>query len=441
MISLRNRAVAGAVFWASVIIAVGSYFMSDYLSQQTQRWFDDQLAVKHSKVVLALANNADAPDAFAAAISNAAYQRPFSGDYWQVEQGRDVFTSPSLADFTLSRVFPVSRRLTFEQFAGPDGQTLRVAQQQIELEDGSVWYVRVGSSTAALERDREALGQRLSYGFVIIGLFGTLGAMLLVIATLRPLSKLREDVNRRWDSEDGLEVDGYPVEVRPLVEDINDLMGRNKEVVDRSRRQTADLAHALKTPAAIMRNELEKLQMEGAEVSASLDALNRLDAQLQRSLARMRAMRSGSVEHAPAEVSAVLNRMARAFSALARSKERAFQFDIAEDLHLRIDVHDLEEICGNILDNALKWSNDTFRMTAKRSGQQIVIQVSDDGPGIPEAFRKDILKGGLRLDETTPGTGLGLSIASDLVAAYGGAFEISESPTLGGAAMVVSFKT
>jgi len=233
-----------------------------------------------------------------------------------------------------------------------------------------------------------------------------------------------------------LPVEDYPLEVQPLVTDINDLLERNRDIVDRSRRQTADLAHALKTPSAVLRNELFELQTGGTDVQSGLNALDRLDAQLKRSFARMKASQDSSSEREIANLSLSLNRLTIAFEALARNHDREMVADFPDDLRAKINQIDIEEILGNLLDNALKWSATTLRLQAKATSEWVRIAVEDDGPGISESGEDRAFVSGQRLDQSKPGTGLGLAIASDLVAAYRGKIHIERSE-LGGAMILV----
>jgi len=303
-----------------------------------------------------------------------------------------------------------------------------------------VSLVTIASSTQTLEADQAALRRRLNVSFALVGLLATAGAFLLVLFTLRPLAQLRKDVVARKDQEGDLPVASYPQEVQPLVADINELLERNRDILDRSRRQTVDLAHALKTPSAVLRNELFELQQDGVSVEKSIAALDRLDAQLKRSFARMKASQENSLERASTDLDVSLARLGRAFTSLAKNNDRRVILDLAPGLHAKINQIDFEEVIGNLLDNALKWSAGTIKLSAKPSDKNVRIAVEDDGPGISDANGAFAVVSGQRLDESKPGTGLGLAIASDLVAAYQGEIDFTRSETLGGAMVVVTLR-
>jgi signal transduction histidine kinase len=271
--------------------------------------------------------------------------------------------------------------------------------------------------------------------FGIIAFVGILGALAQVAVVLQPLKTLREDVSARWEDEDGLDATSYPIEVAPLVMDINSLMDSNRDIMRRSRRQAADLAHAIKTPSAIMRNELVMLESNGVSVQNSIDALDRLDAQLKRSFARIRADASEGDVGSFTELDVALGRMRRAFTALARNAGKSFSVTYDAGLRVGMDQSDFEEVMGNLLDNALKWAGSQVDLTVSHTDDSaIVISITDDGPGIPAEEIAQATRSGQRLDVSKPGTGLGLAIASDLVHAYGGQIILGKSEELGGLA-------
>lgn len=348
--------------------------------------------------------------------------------------------SRSLADALLTVASPPNNDASAEYIVGPAQQTLRALSQNVMLDDGSTWTVTVASSTAPIEEDILGLRRRLGVSFAFVVFVASAGAFVLVLFTLRPLSQLRKDVIARKEKDGELPTDDYPLEVKPLVADINDLLTRNRDIIDRSRRQTVDLAHALKTPSAVLRNELYELQVHGADVQRGMNALDRLDAQLKRSFARMKASQDSASEGAVTSLEVSLGRLGRAFTTLAKKNGQAISFDGPPDLHSKINQVDFEEIIGNLLDNAFKWSRKTITLTATASEGWIELVIEDDGDGFAEGHTDRALISGQRLDESKPGTGLGLAIASDLVSAYRGTIELGRSEHLGGAKVMVRLR-
>lgn len=442
MTSLRTRAVAGGVIWAIFSILIGVFGLASYLDNQTQNRFDELLINRHTQTVIEVANYATTPEFISTSMADPAYRRPFSGQYWQVEgPDGDTYVSESLVDTLLPRPTSKEGRISIGNFVGPTGEQHRRIQEWITLEDGSMWHIQVASSLQSLLVDRNELRGNLVLAFGLITVVGVMGAFLQASTTLRPLNDLRKDVLSRWDTDGDLDTDKYPIEVAPLVTDINTLLERNRDIISRSRRQAADLAHAVKTPSAIVRNELEKLLNSGQPVQQSIEALDRLDAQLKRSFARMRADGSSAGMHVHTDLDAALGRMTRAFGAMARNDQKTLTAEIEPGLQVRMDQADFEEVMGNLLDNAMKWSARTIHIAAKASDTVVEIQIEDDGPGIPEDDFGTATLSGQRLDTSKPGTGLGLAIAADLAHAYGGKISLAESKKLGGLRAKVRLKT
>lgn len=439
--SLRLRAAAAGVIWAIIVTFIGTFVIGGYIEQQTVSRFEEQLQSRHDRLVVALANSFGDATEFAYQISDPVYQIPFSGHYWQVENEAtgDKITSRSLNEVTLPiGVTEAAGTAKITDISGPVKQILRVATEHITLIDGSNWTLSTASTIEPLIRDQQALNQRLGFAKLIISFMAIVGALLIAVITLRPVAKLRHDVESNWNSNSPLKAAEYPQEVQPLVNGLNELLERNRNIVDRSRRQTADLAHALKTPAAIVRNELEALERTGQNMTQSIQAMDRLDAQLARSLARMRAEQGSAAEYTSTEMDVSLGRLVRAFDSLAKNSQKSIDAVIEPNLAAGIHQNDFEEVIGNLLDNALKWSKSAISLRAESSDDQLKIYIEDDGPGIPENDRDKVFASGQRLDETKPGTGLGLAIACELTRAYKGKLGILKSQSLGGAKFEVT---
>lgn len=430
MRSLRVRAIVAGLLLSAFVVCLGSIALYLSLDRIARNRFDETLAERHARMVVALFDAGPDTAVLAGQLADPAYLRPYSGRYWQLRgSGDTILTSPSLFDFSLPVAGETGQVLSDHDT--PAGR-LRVLTRPVTLEDGQVWQVAVAESLDRLEVERGQIRRSLGIAFGTLVIGGLIGSVLHVATVLRPLERLRQDILHRWEKGETLAPGAYPSEVAPLVEDINTLMSRNHEIIERSRRQSADLAHALKTPSAVLRNEIEGLGLprEGAE--RAREALDRIDAQVTRSLARIRAGNIGSSVHAPTAPAEVLARLMRLFRTMPGHEGRSFQISVAPTLTVAMDRQDLEEILGNLLDNAMKWAAQRIAVDGEQNGGNIVLRVEDDGPGIPDGQRAAALRSGGRLDTSRPGAGLGLAIVCDLVAAYGGRVELDRSARLGG---------
>lgn len=436
MRSLQRRVIVGGIVWAVLATLIGGFALSTVFDQIADRRFNDILRERHVQVVVAL-GNVQSPDEIETLLTEPAYQRTYSGRYWQIS-GDDgaILTSPSLFDAELPRAASALRGAMIWEGNGPFG-AVRGLQERITLGDGSVWTVSVAESLEALEAERSEMRRSVAVAFGFVGLLGVASAALLTTVLVAPLRRLGNDVRHRWDSGNELSPDAYPTEVAPLVTDINELIARNHDILKRGRRQAADLAHALKTPSAAMRNHLTALDQGAESIAPLVDALDRIDGQIARSLARMRAATAEGAAHFRTDVRRSVERMERLFRSLPEAEGRAFEVASVPATAV-IDAQDLEEILGNLLENAFKWCRDTVALSVEKDLSMVRIRIEDDGPGIAEAQRKAVLQEGTRLDTSVPGTGLGLSITNDLANAYGGGFELGRSERLGGLCCLVS---
>ncbi|MEO0990294.1 MAG: sensor histidine kinase, partial [Pseudomonadota bacterium] len=292
MWSLQSRAIAGGLIWAVSVVFAGTFALVSVFDQMVNDLFNAALKDRHMQVVAAL-GNAGTPLEVQEHLSDPAYTRPYSGRYWQINGPETVETSRSLFDTVLA--LPKNRGNGTELWMvqGPMGP-VRGISETITLDDRTSWEVSVAETVENLTIERAELRKDLAVYFGLVGLFMVLGAVALTSIILRPIRKLRREVFVRWEKGAALDIRAYPAEVAPLVEDIETLLERNREIVDRGRRQAADLAHALKTPSAALRNELAVVAKRH-DVADAQQALDRIDAQICRSLARMRAQNAAQV--------------------------------------------------------------------------------------------------------------------------------------------------
>ncbi len=433
MLSLRKRAWISGGLAALVSLTVGTLLLYSFLNQRELARFDQALIERHTQIVVALNSLPDDPARLGDLLFDPQYHAPFSGRYWQVAApDGSIHASRSLLDATLPGPAPASATLTIRDEATPEVGEVRIAEQLITLEDGRAWTVTVAESLGQLKAERSDTRRSLVLAFALVTVIGLASVLAQTAAITRPLDRLRRDVAQRWERDEELSEADYPEEVAPLVGDINGLLQRNREIVSRSRRQAADLAHALKTPSAILRNELTILAEGSQDMTKALDALDRVDAQLSRSLARLRTANSGEATPTKTDLSHSIDRFARLFDMMAQRDGKRLTVSRDPGMTVWMDMQDIEEVLGNLLDNALKWCRSTMALSARKRTGGIEIVIEDDGPGIPEADRAEAMRSGTRLDSSKPGTGLGLAIASDLLQAYGATIALEDSATLGG---------
>jgi signal transduction histidine kinase len=220
----------------------------------------------------------------------------------------------------------------------------------------------------------------------------------------------------------------YPTEVEPLVHDLNLLLEERERRVAQAAAKAGDLAHGLKTPLAIVMQEIDRAERVGqTEFAATLrEQVDRMRRQIESHLAQARAT-AGGAHGARANVLDAAESLVRAMQRLYADRRLSFAIDVPSDVVVRVPAEDLEELIGNLLDNACKWARSRVHLAAVASPRDVTITVDDDGAGLDPALREAVLQRGVRADERAPGTGLGLAIVRDLAQAYGGSIVLDAS--------------
>lgn len=276
-------------------------------------------------------------------------------------------------------------------------------------------------------------GPFLYWHLILFGGLATafvLGGLLQIRKGLSEFNQLRA---RLSDVREGRKknIDGvYPAEVQPLVNDLNALLENREQAMGRAQAKAGDLAHGLKTPLAILLQEAERARASGDRELASTIALQveRMQRQVDYHLAHARAAASGTAPGAWCSIGESVEALIRTLQRLYVGRGITIDSNISRDHGVRTQREDLEEMLGNLLDNACKWARSRVSAVSSIDGSNIVITVDDDGPGLDPAKRDVVLKRGVRADETAPGSGLGLSIVRDLAELYGGTISLESSP-------------
>ncbi len=255
----------------------------------------------------------------------------------------------------------------------------------------------------------------------------------LVGSALIPFRRLRAQLPEIRDGRRQIIAGSYPNEIQPLIDDLNMLLEQRERAVRRAQARAGDLAHGLKTPLAILAQEGRRALQEGQPAFAEmlLQQVERMRRQIEYHLAQARAAASGNTPGLNCSVADSADALMRTLQRLYAERELSFQIEVSEEHSVRVQREDLDEMLGNLLDNACKWARTEVALSSHAKDGEILVVVEDDGSGISPELRAGVLRRGTRLDETTPGSGLGLAIVRELVELYGGSISLDDSSSGG----------
>lgn len=366
-------------------------------------------------------------------LGDSRFDRVFSGWYWQISDGASrELTSRSLWDQRL----PVSSApgLEVRTIAGPRDEHLRVLERDIRLPDLDVpLHVSVAADLDEIESEVALFDMLLSASLVLLGLLLLVMIWLQIRWGLEPLRRIENSLRAVEKGQlQTLDTD-LPAELARLSRVINTVLVRDRERIERGRSAAGNMAHAIKTPVSVLTTLAERLPSD--QRKAMKGELLRIDEAVRHHLARASAagpVSLGSVH----SLLQVLKPVLAAIGQLCNRRGLTFYQDLAGDPQVRVDAQDLQEIVGNLLENATKWAGSELRIRAQTNGLRLILTVEDDGPGMSEADCAIALRRGGKLDERLSGSGLGLSIVTDLIRLYDGDIRLDRSE-LGGLKVTV----
>ncbi|TIS59772.1 MAG: histidine kinase [Mesorhizobium sp.] len=450
--SLAFRVIAFSTVWAIVTLVVIFTLITTLYRQASERGFDSLLSAHLFNLIGSVGVSEGGSLTGAPDLGDLRFSEPNSGWYWSVEPASEgvhgdlhsssmtkAIPSPSVAEVPFNASFQRSYMTE-----GINGEQLEVFESEFVLDaKNRAARFRVMGNQTELEQEIGTFQRRL---LTYLSLFGVGMIAINAMAILFGLQPLRRVRNALAMVREGTaqRLDGrFPAEIEPLANETNALIENNRRIVERSRTQVGNLAHSLKTPLAVLINEGRALGgAKGrliAEQAASMQ--KQVDHYLQR--ARVAAQRNSVVYRTP--VAPLVQRMVRVLQKLNPQTSLSLSLPAA-DIIFAGEREDLEELLGNLLDNAMKWAKSAVAVSVtpvvgkEAAANLFEISIDDDGPGIPEDSAREALKRGRRLDETKPGSGLGLAIVADLVNEYGGVLALERSG-MGGLKAVVRLRS
>ncbi len=431
--SLARRMMLIAAGWISFLLLAGGLALDHTVTGIVTRNFDEGLSYVLTGMIGSAEIGADGEVFFIRPLGDQRFMEPNSGLYWQIRaKGHEDFPSRSLWDRSLdvpAGHFDAEPHVyDSDQFAG---EPLRVLERSIILPGSDTqWMFTVAASRKDLNDQIKMIRSILVYSFVALGFGLMLMAGMQTWYGLFPLRHVRRAIQKLRTTGASRVNDPLPREVEPLVNELNALLAHTERQAEEARTHAGNLAHALKTPLTVVMNAATAKSPDLADTVIREAAVMRR--QVDHHLARARAVGRRAVGMSRAEVWPSLEAVLRAVERLYT--QARLDLDGPRDIVVAIEKQDLEEILGNLIENAAKYGGGSVFVTvdAVKEPQFCEIWIEDDGMGIPEAERIRIFDRGARLDTGKPGTGLGLAIVRDVVEIYGGTVHLDESEDLGG---------
>lgn len=429
--SLTRRMIGIAALWIGVLLLGGGLALDRVLSDAITRNFDAQLEYVLTAMVASAEIGPDQEVRFNRPLGDQRFLEPYSGLYWQVSgRGHEPFRSRSLWDRALGQAPDhVGLRIHIHDSNEFNGEALRILDREVHLPGSATeWRFQVAASRANLDDQIAVLRRTLVRSFALLGLGLVILAALQATYGLWPLRSLRRALVAVRSGASSRIQAHLPVEVAPLVQELNDLLAHSETQAEEARRHAGNLAHALKTPLTVIMNEATAASPDLA--GTVIREATTMRRQVDHHLARARAVGRRANAQARAEIWPSLKAVERAVTRMHRHVTIDLAGDKAAIAH--VERQDLDEIVGNLIENAAKYGQGRVFVTVVRDAGFVELQIEDDGPGIPAAARSNLFERGARLDTGKPGTGLGLAIVRDVVQIYSGTITLEESEDLGG---------
>ena len=434
--SLSRRMIGVAALWIAALLLIGGFALDRVLTRSIVASFDNQLVFVLNSMITSSEIGPDGEVRFNRPPADQRFVEPYSGLYFQISgAGAETFPSRSLWDRRL-RVADTHSDVKPHLYDSGEFSTagqpepLRIAERDAVLPGSPVrWRFQVAQSRATIDDQIRILRRTLIWSFSALGIGLLILAALQTFYGLWPLRRVRNEVADIRSGDKTRISDEFPAEIRPLTEEINQLLAHNEAQAEEARRHAGNLAHALKTPLTVITNAATAHSPDLADTVCREALVMRR--QVDHHLARARAIGRRAAAHSRVRVWDSLEAVERAVDRLYEG----VTVDIAGDhqAQVRVERQDLDEMLGNLVENAAKYGGGRVFVTVEPNGPKVDILVEDDGPGIAPEKRGELFTRGARLDTTgKPGTGLGLAIVRDVAEIYGGSVRLEESEDLGG---------
>jgi len=441
--TLKARLIAAAAVWIVIGVCIAGLVLSAIFRQHVTEQYKEELYV-HLAELQRLAKVEDGTAILSRPLSDPRYDEDLSGFYWEIQKGSEVLARSASMRGPLLNVpldEPDDVGVHLHMGSGPTGPILVAEQAEWKTPSGPVIRYLIGTDQRHIDKVIHDFDRTVALSLAAFAATLILAATLLIALAMRPFSQLRMSLGQVRRGETKQIDHPFPAEVQPLVDDLNGLLLSTGELVQRARSQAGNIAHGLKTPMAILSDEADRLERDGAGKSAASIAaqLKKMQTQIDYQITRARASAAHVTIGNSASISVAVDEVTSALLRLYRDRTIALTREVPLDVRAACDRQDLSEILANLLDNAFKHTASEIAVSARadQGGNRLLVTIDDDGSGLPPEARELVFNIGERWDTQVPGSGLGLTIARDLARIYGGDVVLDGSP-LGGLRVVLT---
>jgi len=427
--SLTLRLIATSFAWVGVTLLVTAVLLVVLFRGHIEQRFEALLLDHLEELVSASELTPEGILQMTWRPSDPRFNRPHSGWYWEiVRSGVSVARSDSLWRESLKVTMPpIGGTPQIQQFSGPEDEPLQVLVQGItfpEVEKPLLFVV--AGPVADIEDNVRAFTAQVAITLTVLGIGLLLVVWFQVRFGLRPLQSLQRALGDIRKGKAQRLPENYPAEVEPVVSELNGLLDHNTALLERARTQVGNLAHAMKNPLTVIRNEAKAIENERGRVIREQTAA--MASSVDRYLSQARIAGTAGVLGARADVKVIIEDLSFSMERLYQERDIEIQCSGIDGCWFRGEAQDLEEMLGNLMDNACKWARSHVLVRVECAKDRLLIVVEDDGPGIPEQRQAEVLERGRRLDEKVPGSGLGLDIVQDIAGLYRGSITLGRTP-------------
>ena len=426
--TLAFRIIALSGVWILVALVVTGLMLVKSHRAHTAQHYDAHVSMHLEELTGASHFSEEGDFTLAFRPSDPRYRVRYSGWYWEVKQGHETLVSSlSLghSSLDLKGVKPASH-VRIHEIAGPQNEILRVHVIAMKVDPGRDPIVFLATAPSrSITEDVVEYSNDVLLGFIALGIGLLLTVVVQVRVALKPLKAISSSIaDIRAGKVSELPADQLE-DVQPLVDELNNLLDHNAELVKRARNQLGDLAHSVKNPLAVINNAVH--EMEAGQKELILQQTKDISRSVDHYLSRARTFGTQKVLGSRSSIRSATEDLVYVMQKIYKQRNLDFDLSGLRGCWFRGEGQDLEEMLGNLLDNACKWAKNGVRVSCGTENGRLEIAVADDGPGIAKEDFDHVMRRGHKLDESKPGHGQGLGIVKDIAALYGGSLQLERS--------------